>query len=329
MSVLIASYDGTPGTDYNVVTNAGTVQSAGEIFVNTQSFVLESASMYLKRIGTPAGNVGLALAPAIGTVGVNAIPSNTPTAVTNTANVLAIATTYTLYNFTFTTTPVVTPGNYAIVALGDGFSGLGANLLQTPGVGSNAYAGQATYRSGATWFAQPSDDIFFYLYASSVIPDQITAPPTLPVLRRKTQYTAPEFAIPPTALQLAEQITPDKFIGNQPNVLFDKSRQQYSYPHSSYVRFIEYPDQHGLAYDSQYLPQLRHKPRLQYTYPSLFYRNPGFGFTPCPDPLAWVGDSVDPAAWSGDNPDPAAWAPVDGPIGPTQWRNCGGSEEDV
>ena len=62
----------------------------------------------------------------------------------------------------------------------------------------------------------------------------------------------------------------------------------------------------------------RRKPRLQYLYPSLFYKAPSYEFEAEPEPTIWAGDSVQPTSW----------ASVDS-ADPTAWRDCAGMEEDV
>lgn len=167
----IASFDGTPSNDNIIQKNGSTIFSRAEIFTITESYVLSSASVYLLRIGSPTGTVDLVIRSISGTPGSTAIPVTT-LATSSNKDVSTVATSYTLYNFTFTggNAITLTPGSYALVVRGDNCTGLGGNLLETPSVGEGGlYAGNKADRASSsdTWSADEFDDMFFYVFGDS------------------------------------------------------------------------------------------------------------------------------------------------------------------
>jgi len=176
MSILIASSDVGNNNDNLVVTNSGTIESSAEIFTISNTYILQSASVWLRRLGNPSGNLDLAIESISGTPGSSGVPTNTVLDSTNGVNVLAFATSYTLYNFNFGGGSgngiTLTPGNYALVVRGDGFTGLGANLIEASSAGSDVLAGANLANRASSWTANGSDDLNFYIYASNMVTTQ-------------------------------------------------------------------------------------------------------------------------------------------------------------
>lgn len=177
MSSTIVSFNGAQSNDYLIQKNGSTVFSNGEAFSVSQSFILDKVQVYLKRVGSPTGTVDIIFTSVTGSVGTTAVP-NTTLATSGTMSVGSVATSYTLYDFTFTggNAITVTPGDYAIVVRGDNCVGLGGNLLETPGQGdgttypSGNRVGRAS--SSNTFTADEFEDISFFVWGSDLIQDR-------------------------------------------------------------------------------------------------------------------------------------------------------------
>ncbi len=166
-SIVVASYS---ESNRNLDTSlfAGAVIAAGEAFVNTTVNRLRKAVFWMKKGGTPPGNMTAYIYAATGTAGTNAKPTGSPLATSEVVLADSIGTSYSLVTFKFeglnrinfaaSTTYVV------VVAYNNGD---GSNYV-TLGLNSpSAITGNASYSGDlSTWSAVGSQNLCFYVYGS-------------------------------------------------------------------------------------------------------------------------------------------------------------------
>ena len=99
--VLIDSYSET-FTDTNAAIYLGGVESRGQTFLNSSLCVLNSAKFYIKKIGSPTGNVTARIYAHTGSyAGKTGTPTGAPLATSDNLDITTLTTSYSLETFTF------------------------------------------------------------------------------------------------------------------------------------------------------------------------------------------------------------------------------------
>lgn len=145
----------------------GFVTERGQCFTNTTSVDISRAKFYIKKTGTPTGNMSAVLYNATGTVGVNAVPTGAAIAESYTIDASTLTTTSSLVEFNFDTPVTLTSG--AAYAVTIKFSGgdisnninIGADNT-SPTHGGNG----ASYTS--SWLGVTGVDYIFYIYTNNI-----------------------------------------------------------------------------------------------------------------------------------------------------------------
>jgi hypothetical protein len=135
--------------------------------------VLDKATFYLKKVGSPTGNATAIIYAHSGTFGTSSVGTGSALATSATLDVSTLTTSYALKDFTFSGGNKITltnGTNYVVVvnyAGGDGFS----NYVHV-GVdnSSSSHGGNQVERTGAgVWTANSSNDACFYVYTDDAV----------------------------------------------------------------------------------------------------------------------------------------------------------------
>lgn len=143
-------------------------QQLGQSFTLASDIVITSLKWYLKKVGTPPGNMVAKLYAATGTVGSTAIPTGSILATSDTIVADTLTTSYVLIEFTFSTPYSASAGDYCILV--EYSSGDGSNsVIVGDDSTSPTHAGNMFYTAtpGSGWGAAGTHDLCFYLYGGS------------------------------------------------------------------------------------------------------------------------------------------------------------------
>lgn len=94
--------------------NSTQVHGLAEVFVCNTTGLLENASLLLRKVGTPTGDIQVYLANVSGTVSVDAAPAYALTSATSALDVATLSTGYAWINFTFDPIMIYADSVYAI-----------------------------------------------------------------------------------------------------------------------------------------------------------------------------------------------------------------------
>jgi len=142
--------------------DAGEFSAVGQAFTAGDNYNVTACKFYIKKTGSPTGDLIAKLYNATGTVGTNAVPTGAALASSNTLDASTITASYVLYEFTFSSPQAISNGNdYVIVLEGD------SDPLSTINLGvdnsSPSHSGNGCYYSSTGWNASATD-VCFYLY---------------------------------------------------------------------------------------------------------------------------------------------------------------------
>lgn len=94
--------------------NSTQVHGLAQVFISNTTGLIENASLLIRKVGTPTGNIQVYLANVSGTVGVDAAPAYALTSATTALDVSTLNTSYEWYNVTFDPIMIYEDGVYAI-----------------------------------------------------------------------------------------------------------------------------------------------------------------------------------------------------------------------
>lgn len=147
--------------------NASWRKSVGQSITLSSAKYVTECKAYLRKVGSPTGNMYAKIYRANTTAGSNAIPTGNPVVVSASVSDLNISTGWSVVSFNFPTT-YLDSGHYVLVFEHD--AGDRSNYI-TIGVGNNnTHYGNMCYMNStdSNWNYYNSYDLVFYLYGSTV-----------------------------------------------------------------------------------------------------------------------------------------------------------------
>ena len=170
-STLVASYPssnyGSDATMYN-----GSFIAFGQDFLVSQYFLtLNNASFYIKKSGSPTGNVYAYLYAITGTYGTNAKPTGTPLATSTALDVSTLTTSYQTITFNFTGTNQVALANGTYYYIVISYTGGDSSDKVEVGGGFVSPVGDVSFLNGSGWgYNNNYNPLIFSVYADSSAP---------------------------------------------------------------------------------------------------------------------------------------------------------------
>lgn len=146
----------------------GTSAYYGESFSASSPFTLDSCKFYLRKNGSPTGNMTAKLYAHTGTFGSGGTPTGSVLATSDVFNSATLGASFAFVTFSFSgANRVVSPaGNYVIVLDGSSVGDISNSANIGGKIPAASYAGNAVQSTdGSTWAAL-SNDAFFYVYGS-------------------------------------------------------------------------------------------------------------------------------------------------------------------
>jgi hypothetical protein len=152
--------------------------SSAEKLAVSQSFTagatknIGKVTLYLRKAGSPTGNITVQIYAHSGTYGTNSVPTGAALATSDNVSITGLTTSYALYDFNFSGAnqiSLTSTTQYVLVIRytgGDGGNDLYVGIDDSPTHGGN----WATSTDGTTFSADNTRDICFYVYGL-VIPD--------------------------------------------------------------------------------------------------------------------------------------------------------------
>lgn len=177
MPVIIDSYsESNWSTDSSVY--AGYIISYGQSFsVSTYNYTLTSAKFYLKKFGSPTGNITAEIFAHTGTYGSNGKPTGSALATSDAVSIAGLSTSSQLISFTFSGVNQITLSagtKYVVVVTYNG--GDSSNGLSVGGDNvTRSASGNASYSTDNTsWTAYAAIDVIFYVYGNIIYIDSFS-----------------------------------------------------------------------------------------------------------------------------------------------------------
>lgn len=174
MPILIDSYSESNVNTYTDVYN-GSFVALGQSFTNTFSDKLGSVVFYLKKLGSPTGNITASVYAHTGTYGTSSKPTGTALATSSAIDISTLTTSAKLITFNFTgVNQIVLSSSTHYVAVIN-FSGGDDNNALEVGVDIStptAPGNMSIYFP--PWIAFSNQDIAFYVYAADIATSKLS-----------------------------------------------------------------------------------------------------------------------------------------------------------
>jgi hypothetical protein len=147
-ATVIDSYPESNSSDGYACRDGGTCERVGQAITLSSAVTITKISLYLQRVGSPAGNANVRLASVTGTVVMS-----------------TISDTVSLVDFTFSTPYSASTGDIAFSIVPSG--GDASNYISVKHDSSTpSHGGNLFIFNGSSWVAQSGQDLIFYLYGS-------------------------------------------------------------------------------------------------------------------------------------------------------------------
>lgn len=142
----------------------GSVISYGQSFLNVNAIPLSAVKFYLKKFGTPTGNITATIYAHTGTFGVNGKPTGSALATSEPVSIAGLTTSFALTQFNFSSTITLSANTPYVIVVNYG-GGDGSNSLVIGyDISTPSGAGNASYSfNDVAWTAQNAD-LCFYVY---------------------------------------------------------------------------------------------------------------------------------------------------------------------
>jgi hypothetical protein len=167
---LIDSYGETNGAAAWTLYN-GSDTYCGQSFTNTGTITIDGAKFYLRKIGSPTGNIYVKIYAHTGTYGVSSKPTGAALATSDPVDISTLTTSNQLISFTFSGSNRITlnPSTYYVIQVNYS-GGNSSNYLMVASDGSSpTHSGNAsTSTDGSTWTSYNSYDTCFYIYSGTL-----------------------------------------------------------------------------------------------------------------------------------------------------------------
>ena len=145
------------------------VSAAGQSFQVSGIVIIDTASFYLRKLGSPTGTMKAYLYAHSGNYGATGVPTGAALAVSDALDVETLTTTYTLINFTLTSPYTATTGNYVIALQkeNDGVVDAANSVYLGDDSSAPTHSGNMVYYNNGAWSHVAARDIIFYIYANA------------------------------------------------------------------------------------------------------------------------------------------------------------------
>ena len=169
MAILIDSYSET-----NTDTDAQVGNSVGTSYGSSQSFTgkaskLSSGKFYLKKVGSPTGNMYMKVYAHSGTFGTSSVPTGSALATSDALSIADLTTSYALVEFTFSGANQITiqeGTKYVLTFESDQSSSTSNYVANGCDASSPSHAGNYGYKT-SIWNAYNLIDLCFYIYGTT------------------------------------------------------------------------------------------------------------------------------------------------------------------
>mgnify|MGYP001559226513 CR=1 FL=1 len=175
MATLIDSY---PESNQSTTSEVFGVRKWGQSFHCTNEVVLNSVRFYIRKIGTPSGNVNAYIYAHTGTYGTDSNITGSPLAISDDIVASSLSTTLTLQSFTFSGANAITfsaSTNYVAILSAPDAEDTSNYVMVGRDTTSPTHAGNAVYFI-ASWVGDSSIDVCFYVYGEGDAPASVTGP---------------------------------------------------------------------------------------------------------------------------------------------------------
>jgi hypothetical protein len=150
--------------------SAGNIISLGQSFNVSGNFTLYSCKFYLRKFGSPTGNITASIYAITGSFGSNSKPTGSALAVSDNISISGLTTSFQLINFNFSGVNRITLNNatnYVVVVnsnLGDS-----SNFLQVGSVTPGTHPGNYCFSTDdVSWTGLTGLDLCFYVYGIQI-----------------------------------------------------------------------------------------------------------------------------------------------------------------
>lgn len=166
-TALIDSYSETNQTDFFAL-YSGAINGIGQSFSNPSSVTLDSSKFFLKKTGSPTGNIVSKIYAISGTSGTNAAPTGSALATSDPVDASTLTTSYQLIPFTFSGAQRINLNASTFYIVTCEYSGGSVSNAVNVGVNFGGSAsGNYSNLTGGIWSGSNFYDACFYIYAAS------------------------------------------------------------------------------------------------------------------------------------------------------------------
>ena len=163
---IIDSYSETNQDSGAELHNAEWYPYGGQTFTNIDASVLGSAKFFLKKYGSPTGNITVEIYAHTGTYGTNGVPTGSPLATSDAIDISTLTTDYQLIQFIFSGVEQInlSASTYYVAVLH--YVGDASNyLIAGVDISSPSHSGNSVNSTdGSSWGSDNNTDCCFYVY---------------------------------------------------------------------------------------------------------------------------------------------------------------------
>lgn len=174
--VIVDSYSEIKTTTDSTNIHSANITRIGETFSNVNASILDSCKFYLSKLGSPTGTATAKLYAITGSYGVNATPTGSALATSDTFDISTLTSGRQLITFNFTNANRVTLSaatHYAILLDANSVTGDGVNFVQMGDDGTTAsQSGELVWTTDNVNYSRLAGTSFataFYVYGSPAL----------------------------------------------------------------------------------------------------------------------------------------------------------------
>ncbi len=154
--------------DSTISYGTSTTASAQVFTVGASSAVIDRAEFYVQKSNSPTGFATAKIYAITGTPGSTAVPTGAALATSDNVDVSTLSTSLTLHSFVFSGANQITLNSATSYAVALEYSdSVSTNIIRTGVDTTGAHAGNRATRISGTWSASATNDVCFYLWAST------------------------------------------------------------------------------------------------------------------------------------------------------------------
>ena len=182
------------------------IDACGQSFTGNGGPV-DSCEFYLKKSGTPAGNMEARVYAHTGTFGSTGKPTGAALATSGTISANSLTTSYVLTEFTFGSPYTTTNGTKYVIQLMYGDGTISNYVLVGRDASSPSHAGNLSFYAFLSWIATSSYDACFYVYTTGSASPSVS--PSVSLSPSISSSTSPSVSVSPSiSPSLSPSISP-------------------------------------------------------------------------------------------------------------------------